>query len=161
MKSVVLLLAAGCVFWAGCGGKSTSATSSSTAATGAWQATLTSSGSASAGATATPAMTFTFNMMQSGSMLSMNNLSFTQPSPCFGTGATMSGQMMSGMQMGSMQNMQMTMTWTPSGSTTPNTLTMQGPMGSGMNSASGSFTITGMNAGCTSQTGTFTMTKMS
>lgn len=124
-------------------------------ATGAWSETLASSSGQQVGS-------FTFNMTQNGTTLTGSTMNFANMgtlSQCFGSGTTMSGEMGPNMTNGG--TMTMSMSWTPSGGTQTNTLTMQGTMATGMGSGSGSFTLNGQTTGCTSQTGTFTMTHTS
>jgi hypothetical protein len=85
----------------------------------------------------------------------MNFSNMGDLSQCFGTGTVMNGQMGPGMMNGGTMNM--TMSWTPQGSTATNTMVMQGTMANGMSAGSGTFVLTGQSAGCTSQTGRFTM----
>jgi hypothetical protein len=124
-------------------------------ANGAWSATVANSSGQQLGS-------FTFNMAQNSTALTGSNMNFSNMgtlAQCFGNGTTFTGQMGPGRMNGG--TMSMTMSWTPSGGTQPNTLTMQGTMAMGMGSGSGTFTLTGQTPGCTSQMGTFTMTHMS
>lgn len=135
------------------GGSSSSSQTTSNPATGAWSETLTST-------VGQPLGSFAFNMTQNTTALVGSNMNFTNMgtsdlAQCFGAGTVMSGQMGQGMMNGGTMNM--TMSWTPQGSSSTNTMTMQGNMAMGMGSGSGSFTINGQTSGCTSQAGTFSM----
>ncbi len=136
---------------AGCGNSNSS--TNSTNASGTWSQAITSSTGQQEG-------TFTFSLTQNGTSMSGMNMNFSNTptlSQCFGAGTTMTGQM--NMQMGMGGSMTGTMTGSPDGGSVNKTLVMQGAMGPGMNSATGTFTLTGNTTGCTSQTGTFTMTR--
>ncbi len=137
-----------------CGGSS-STTTTTNPGTGAWTETL-------ATASGQQVASFSFNMTQNGTNLTASNMNFAHMgslAQCFGAGTVMNGSMGSGMMNGGTMNM--TMAWTPAGSTATNTMVMQGNMAMGMGSGSGSFTLTGQTQGCASQTGTFTMTHTS
>lgn len=86
----------------------------------------------------------------------MNFTSMDSLASCFGTDTVMSGQMGQGMMNGGA--MTMSMSWTSPNNAGVNTLIMQGNMGMGMHSGSGTFTLTGGTPGCMSEQGTFTMT---
>ncbi len=137
-----------------CGGSSSTKTTTNPA-TGAWTETLATASGQQEGS-------FGFNMTQNNTNLTGSNMNFANMgslAQCFGAGTVMNGSMGPGMMNGGTMNM--TMSWTPSGSTATNTMVMQGNMVMGMGSGSGSFTLTGQTQGCTSQTGTFTMTHTS
>jgi hypothetical protein len=132
----------------GCGGGSSP--QNAVSANGAWSETLTDSSGNQLGS-------FTFNLTQSNSALTTSNLNLGNMgslAACFGSGTIMTGQMGSGMMNGN--TMMMTMSWTDSTGT--DSITMQGNMGMGMRSSSGTFILTGQTTGCMSQMGTFTMT---
>ena len=156
MKYLSILLAIAIIGVAvACGGGSSSTQTSTNPATGTWSETLSDSAGQQLGS-------FSFNMAQNSTMLSGTNMNFSNMgnalAQCFGSGAVMTGQMGPGMMNGGSMNM--TMSWTPQGSSSPNTMVMQGNMAMGMGSGSGTFTITGQNFGCTTQNGTFSMTHM-
>lgn len=141
---------------AACGGSSSSSPPVvvMNPATGTWSATMASTAGQQLGS-------FTFNMMQNNTMLSGSNMNFSSMAglgPCFGAGTVFNGQMGAGMMNGGAVNM--TMTWTPPGGASTNTLTLKGTMATGMGSGTGTFTLTGETPGCTSQSGTFSMTRM-
>jgi hypothetical protein len=134
-----------------CGGSTGSTQTSSNPGTGTWVESLSTTSGQQLGS-------FTFNMTQNNVMLTGGNMNFSNMgdlSQCFGTGTVMNGQMGPGMMNGGTMNM--TMSWTPQGSTATNTMVMQGTMANGMSAGSGTFVLTGQSAGCTSQTGRFTM----
>lgn len=155
MRYFALILGFGlALFNAACG--TNNSLTSSTSASGAWTDSLTSSTGQSLG-------TVAFTITQSGTTIQGVNMNFsTSPalSQCFGPDTTMTGQMNMQIGMSGMANsMTMTFTGNPSGGSVNNTLVMQGGMSSGMNSGSGTYTLTGNTAGCVSQSGVFTMTR--
>jgi hypothetical protein len=158
MKYLSMLLAVSIIAVAtACGGGGTSSQTSTSAnpATGAWSETLASPAGQQLGS-------FTFNMAQNSTALSGSNMNFSNMgnlAQCFGSGTVMNGQMGPGMMNGGSMNM--TMSWTPQGSSSTNTMTMQGNMAMGMGSGSGTFAMVGQTSGCSSQSGTFSMTHTS
>lgn len=138
-----------------CGGSNNSSSQPTNPGTGTWSATVAAASGSQLGS-------FTFNMMQNNTALSGSNMNFSNMGTlgsCFGAGTVMNGQMGPGMMNGG--NVDMTMSWTPSGSTLTNTMVMKGTMATGMGSGNGAFTLTGQTSGCTSQNGTFSMTRTS
>ncbi len=134
------------------GGCGSSNSSSTHLANGAWSAALSSSTAQSLGS-------FTFTMTQNGTALSGSDMNFATMdslAPCFGMGTTMNGNMGQGMMNGG--TMTMTMSWTAPNNGGTNTVAMNGDMGMGMHSGSGTFTLTGHTSGCASEDGNFTMT---
>ena len=156
MKYVLVLGAAVLAMALGaCGGSSSSSSQPVVAnpGTGTWSATMASTSGQQLGS-------FSFNMMQNNTALSGSNMNFSNMGslgPCFGAGTVFNGQMGPGMMNGG--TVDMTMSWTPPGSSSTNTLTMKGTMATGMGSGNGAFTLTGQTPGCTSQSGTFSMTR--
>jgi len=145
VQSSVLALA---TFLSACG-----SSPSSTSVNGSWSAALSTS------AQPQPGM-FSFNLTQSNTTISANTLNFSglgNLSPCFGVGATLSGNL--GPAMMNSSTVAMTVSWTQPGSTATNTMTMQGNLATNMASGAGTFMLTGQTAGCASQSGTFTMTR--
>jgi hypothetical protein len=146
MKQLAIaLLASFALCLTACGGGS----SNSGNINGNWRATLTNTDNSPAFGFAT---SFTQN---SGSDVTVTNLSFTTKSSCFSSGGTQTGSFaLSGDFNGNVAgSFGMTIkSGTPSG----NTLTLQGTVKN--NTISGTWTLTGVTAGCTGA-GTFTMTR--
>ncbi len=149
MRRILLLTVVGInVTLIACGGGSSP--QNAVSANGAWAETLTDSSGNQLGS-------FTFDITQNNTTLNTSNLNFGNMGPlaaCFGSGTTMTGQMGSGMMNGG--TMMMTMSWTNSSGT--NIISMQGSMGMGMHSGSGTFTLNGRTTGCPDEMGSFTMT---
>lgn len=109
-----------------------------------------------------PLGSFTFEISQSDTTLTGSSLKFSNVgrlSECFAAGTVMTGQVDRGMMSTGTMEMTMSMSWTATNGVGTNTLTMQGSMTIDMDSASGTFTLTGETPGCMSQTGTFTTNK--
>jgi hypothetical protein len=109
-----------------------------------------------------PLGSFTFEISQSDTTLTGSSLNFPNVgrlSECFAAGTVMTGQVDRGMLSTGTMEVTMSMSWTDTSSVGTNTLTMQGAMTRDMDSASGTFTLTGETPGCMSQTGTFTINK--
>jgi hypothetical protein len=126
----------------GCG----SSSNGSSAINGNWTATL----------TGTEDLNFTVTLAQSGSVVSVTNLSFTTSQSCFDTGATASGTFsltgtLNGVTTGSFAMTIQSSASDPNGS---NTLALTGTLTN--NSITGNWTLSGSGVGCTGS-GTFTM----
>lgn len=129
--------------WSGCGNNSSSG---SNTINGNWTATLTGS----------QQIDLTATLTQSGSAVSVTNLSFTTSQSCFDTGAAATGSFtvtgtMNGVTTGSFQ---MTIISGSSNSNGNNQLSLQGTLTN--NSITGNWTLSGTGVGCTGS-GTFTM----
>jgi hypothetical protein len=123
--------------------------------TGAWSEAL-------ADSTWQPLGSFTFDISRSDTFLTGGSINFADMgslSECFAAGTVMTGQIDQGMMNGGTMTMTMSMSWTAPNGMGTNTLTMQGAMTVGMDSASGTFILTGQTSSCISQMGTFTMNK--
>jgi hypothetical protein len=126
----------------GCG----SGSNGSSAINGNWTATL----------TGTQDLNFNVTLTQSGSVVSVTNLSFTTSQSCFDTGATASGTFsltgtLNGVTTGSFAMTIQSGASDPNGA---NTLTLGGTLTN--NSITGNWTLSGNGVGCTGS-GTFTM----
>jgi hypothetical protein len=131
-----------------------SGNSNSNDVNGTWTATLTSPLSGQS------VLTFTTSLTQNNSnTVSGTNLNFTTATPCFGAGATESGQIvLSGNTNGvTASALNLVVQWGPPGTSGSNTLTLAGTMKN--NTIAGTWTLTGVTSGC-SGNGTFTMTRM-
>lgn len=138
---IAVILSAALVL-AGCGGSN----NGSSSINGSWTATL----------TGTQNFSFTATLAQSGSTVTITNLSFTTSQSCFSSGATASGSFTlagntGGVMTGTFQMSILSAAGDPDGS---NNLTLQGTLTG--NSISGNWTLSGTGAGCTAA-GTFTM----
>jgi len=127
----------------GCGNSS----SSNSTINGNWTATL----------TGTQDLSFTVSLTQSGSAVSVTNLSFTTSQSCFDTGATATGSFTLAGNTGGVTTgtFGMTIQSASSNSNGSNTLALTGTLTN--NSITGNWTLNGTGLGCTGS-GTFTMT---
>jgi hypothetical protein len=143
---IAMLLVLGLMLGA-CGGGSSS---NSNNINGNWTAALSD-------ATGAPAFAFTTSLIQnSGTVVSVTNLSFTTATPCFASGGSGTGLfILSGNFNGNVTGtFQLTI---QSGTPSSNVFTLQGTVKN--NTISGTWTLTGVTSGC-SGSGNFTMTKM-
>jgi hypothetical protein len=140
---IALILSAALVL-SGCGSSSTN-----NSINGNWTATLTNPDGSTA-------LAFTLTLAQSGTTLSVTNLSFTTSSSCFALGTTATGAFtVTGTSGGvTTGNFQLTVQSGSSNTNGTNELTMVGTLTGG--SITGNWTLTGTGAGC-SGSGSFTM----
>ncbi len=141
----------------GCGGKDPVLQNTAADANGSWTASAT----AYQGAGTSP-LDFTFTMTSSGmnGMMNFSNFQVGQ-NACFGPNSVMTGTMtMSGTvggMMGGTGSATMSMDMWSNADKTGNHLHVDMTMASGMGSATGQYTLTGVTAGCVSSSGSFSM----
>jgi len=135
-----------------CGGKPSKMTSTH-AASEAWTETL-------ADATWRHLGSFTFDIGLNDTILTGSRMNFVNIgllAECFGAGTVMTGLL--DQEMMKVSTISLSISWTAPNGAGTNTMMMRGAMAIGMESGSGTFTLTGQTPGCISQMGTFTMNK--